>query len=258
MALIAAPSGQDTLVIEAVSSGWPSEETPVSLAPYLKLVNHTVEHRTFELVRTVWSDQASTAADVTNLQVFRDLFSSEVLRPGEEISVGSVTLMFTDLRDSTKLYRLIGDATAFGRVREHFDVLEKSVAEEGGALIKTMGDSVMAAFRHPVQALRAMRIAQMRLSHREPRLWLKAGIHVGPCIVVNLNQRLDYFGSTVNLAARLPDFSSGGEIIFSEAIRHDPDVEAFLSQAIAPNALSHFQAEVRGLDEPMQLWKIKL
>jgi class 3 adenylate cyclase len=76
--------------------------------------------------------------------------------------------------------------------------------------------------------------------------------------VVNLNERLDYFGSTVNLAARLPDFSSGGEIIFSEAIRHDTDVEDFLSQAIAPNALSPFQAQIRGLDEPMQLWKIKL
>ncbi len=257
-ALIAAPNGADTLVIEAASSGWPSEETPISLTPYLKLVNHTGEHHTFDLVRTEWSDQASTAADVTNLQVFRDLFSSEVLRPGEEISVGSVTLMFTDLRESTKLYRQIGDATAFGRVREHFDVLEKSVAGEGGALIKTMGDSVMAVFRHPAQALRAIRIAQMRLSDREPRLWLKAGIHVGPCIVVNLNQRLDYFGSTVNLAARLPDFSSGGEIIFSEAIRHDPDVAAFLRQDVAPNALSPFHAEVRGLDEPMQLWKMKL
>ncbi|HRG08884.1 MAG TPA: hypothetical protein PLJ08_09925, partial [Cyclobacteriaceae bacterium] len=71
-----------------------------------------------------WSDQAATAADVTILQVFRDLFSSEVLRAGEEISVGSMTLMFTDLRNSTKLYRDIGDAPAYGRVREHFEVLE--------------------------------------------------------------------------------------------------------------------------------------
>ena len=96
--------------------------------------------QTFQLERTVWSDLASTAADVTALQVFRDLFATEVVRPGEEISIGSVTLMFTDLRDSTRLYRKIGDAPAFGRVREHFEILGKSNAEEGGGIVKTMGD----------------------------------------------------------------------------------------------------------------------
>jgi class 3 adenylate cyclase len=92
-------------------------------------------------MRTTWSDQAATAADVTTLQVFRDLFSSEVLRPGEEIFVGATTLMFTDLRNSTKLYREIGDAPAFGRVREYFEILEQAVAAEGGSIVKTMGDA---------------------------------------------------------------------------------------------------------------------
>ena len=128
----------------------------MSLTPYIRLINETDQAQTFELERTTWSDQAATAADVTILQVFRDLFSSEVLRPGEEISVGSTTLMFTDLRNSTKLYREIGDAPAFGRVREHFEILEQAITAEGGSIVKTMGDSIMAAFRSPVSALQAI------------------------------------------------------------------------------------------------------
>ena len=67
--------------------------------PHLKLMNITQEPQTFQLERTAWSDQATTAVDVTILQVFRDLFASEVLSTREEISVGSVTLMFTDFRE---------------------------------------------------------------------------------------------------------------------------------------------------------------
>ena len=92
--------------------------------------------------------------------MFRDLFATEVLRPGEEISVGSVTLMFTDFRNSTRLYRQIGDAPAFGRVQEHFEILEKAIALEGGSIIKTMGNSIMAAFIHPASALKAITSAQ--------------------------------------------------------------------------------------------------
>jgi class 3 adenylate cyclase len=182
-----------------------------------------------------------------------------VIRPGEEISVGSITLMFTDLRNSTKLYRSIGDAPAFGRVREHFQVLEEEIAGEGGAIVKTMGDSVMAAFRNPIEALRAMWKAQVKIVERgEPMLWLKSGIHKGPCIVVNLNDRLDYFGSTVNIAARLPGFSQGGELIFSEAIRDDPEVNEFLTQNLKPDALSRFTGEVKGFDEPFTMWKLRV
>ena len=227
--------------------------------PTIRLINETDQARTFELVRTTWSDQAATAADVTILQVFRDLFSSEVLRPGEEISIGSTTLMFTDLRDSTRLYREIGDAPAFGRVREHFEILEKAVAEEGGSIVKTMGDAIMAAFRSPVSAVRAISKIQKQIAVRgDPPLSIKAGIHHGPCIVVNLNDRLDYFGSTVNIAARLPNFSKGGEAIISEPIRNDQEVLEFLEKNAPPNSLVRFQAEIRGYDQAVDLWRIKM
>jgi class 3 adenylate cyclase len=257
-AMVAVPEGPDRVEVRAHATGWPYGESPMGLTPRIELINRTDQTRTFELGRTAWSDQAATAADVTALQVFRDLFASEVIRPGEEISVGSVTLMFTDLRGSTKLYREIGDAPAFGRVREHFTALEKAVAAEGGAVVKTMGDSVMAAFRSPAASLRAIWAAQTSMAQFEPRLWLKVGIHHGPCIVVNLNDRLDYFGSTVNVAARLPNFSTGGEIVFSEAIRTDPEVGQFLEKHSTPLSLSRFQTDVKGFDEPLGLWRLKL
>ena len=258
-AVFADAGGAPKTDLRVTQYGWPPEEHRVSLHSTLNLINATETDSTFQLERTAWGDQAATAADVTALQVFRDLFATEVIRPGEEISVGSITLMFTDLRESTRLYRRIGDAPAFGRVREHFQVLEDSIEEEGGAIVKTMGDSVMAAFRHPIAALRAMWKAQVKIMERgEPMLWLKAGIHKGPCIVVNLNDRLDYFGSTVNIAARLPGFSQGGELIFSEEIHKDPEVQEFLAQNLKPDVLSRFTREVKGFDEPFTMWRLRV
>jgi class 3 adenylate cyclase len=144
-------------------------------------------------------------------------------------------------------------------VREHFATLENAVTTQGGGIVKTMGDSIMAAFQNPAAALRAVSEAQRRINaNANQLLWLKAGIHRGPCIVVNLNDRLDYFGSTVNIAARLPNLSQGGEVVFSDAIRSDPEVSTFLEQDMHPNTLARFQTQVKGYDEPFDLWRLKL
>src|SRR5258706_4222765 len=124
LSLFADVDGDEKVDIRATQFGWPLEGQHVSLLPTLNLINATEAESVFTLERTTWSDQAATAADVTALQVFRDLFATEVVRAGEEISIGSVVLMFTDLRDSTRMYRRIGDASAFGRVRQHFEILE--------------------------------------------------------------------------------------------------------------------------------------
>lgn len=259
VSLLADAEGASKSDLRVTSFGWPPEQQHVSLQPTLNLINATDANQTFQLERTAWSDQASTAADVTALQVFRDLFASEVVRPGEEISIGSVTLMFTDLRDSTRLYRRIGDASAFGRVREHFEILEQAIASEGGAIVKTMGDAVMATFRQPVAALRAVWNAQTKIAaYGEPMLWLKVGMHQGACIVVNLNDRLDYFGSTVNITARLPTFSQGGELVFTDEINDDPEVRQFLTENKKLDSMSHFTANVKGFDEPFVMWKLRL
>ncbi len=259
LSLFADVDGDEKVDIRATQFGWPLEGQHVSLLPTLNLINATEAESVFTLERTTWSDQAATAADVTALQVFRDLFATEVVRAGEEISIGSVVLMFTDLRDSTRMYRRIGDASAFGRVRQHFEILEEAIAEEGGGIVKTMGDAVMATFRQPISALKAVWKAQTIIAERgEPMLWLKVGLHKGPCIVVNLNDRLDYFGSTVNITARLPNFSQGGELIFSEEFYSDPEIRDFIAKNIPPSALSQFTGELKGFDEPFTMWKLRV
>jgi class 3 adenylate cyclase len=238
--------------------GWPLDELLLTPRPTLTLQNETDAEQLLILERLAWGDQAATAAEVTALQVFRDLFSSEALRPGEQISVGTLTVLFTDLRNSTQLYRQIGDATAFGRVMNHFDVLKKVIAEEDGALVKTIGDSVMAVFRRPVSALRAMLRAQELLAMPAggvAPLTLKAGIHSGPCIAVTLNDRLDYFGSTVNMAARLEALSTGNDVIISHALYDDPEVQDFLRAERLQAA--EFEMLLKGFEEErFALWRV--
>jgi class 3 adenylate cyclase len=252
--------GAQEATLRASETGWPNEELVLATMPQLRLENATQAEQLFILERMVWSDQAATAAEVTALQVFRDLFANEALRPGEQISVGSLTVLFTDLRGSTQLYREIGDAPAFGRVMNHFDVLREAIASEGGALVKTIGDAVMAVFRRPAAALRAILKAQAVLG-KPPEgvcpLRLKVGIHAGPCITVTLNDRLDYFGCTVNMAARLEGLSTGEDVIISDAAHADPEVAEMLDDPENNLVATPFEMMLKGFDEEsFELWRI--
>lgn len=252
------PEGEKSVNVTLSRNGWSEEPLRVNEEFTLTLHNETDAEQLVILERLEWSDQATTAAEVTALQMFRDLFAAEALRPGEQISVGTLTVLFTDLRNSTQLYREIGDATAFGRVMSHFDVVRKSIADHDGALVKTIGDAVMAVFRSAADGLLAMLDVQQALA--EPTdggrpLQLKAGLNTGPCIAVTLNDRLDYFGSTVNMAARLECLSSGNDVIISRSVYEDPKVQELIAQ-------DHFDAapfdmKLKGFEnESFELWRV--
>jgi len=137
-------------------------------------------------------------------------------------------------------------------------VLKKVIADEDGALVKTIGDAVMAIFRQPVNALKAMLAAQEMLAAPQgdiAPLTLKAGIHEGPCIAVTLNERLDYFGSTVNMAARLESLSTGEDVVISHAIYDDAEVREFIrTQKLQASA---FEITLKGFDEErFALWRV--
>jgi len=254
------PDAKDSASIKISEAGWPNEELRLGTRASLQIENATDAEQLFILERLAWSDQAATAAEVTALQVFRDLFSSEALRPGQQISVGTLTVLFTDLRNSTRMYREIGDATAFGRVMNHFDVLKEAIAAEEGALVKTIGDAVMAVFRQPENALRAMLKVQQILAappDGSPALILKAGLHTGPCIAVTLNDRLDYFGSTVNMAARLEGLSTGNDVIISRAVHDDPEVREMIDSPGGELTAERFEIPLKGFDaEQFELWRV--
>lgn len=162
-----------------------------------------------------WPDTIATAAQVTAMQDFRDLFSSEVLAPGIELAIQSLAILFTDLVGSTAMYSKAGDAPAFRLVNDHFDRMKAVIDEHNGTIVKTIGDAVMAAFSDPEQCLSAalkLDSAVGDLFHEGEPLRLRVGFHAGPCIAMRANDRIDYFGTTVNLAARLQSLANGGEV----------------------------------------------
>jgi class 3 adenylate cyclase len=225
--------------------------------------NAASRDRTLVIEDRSWASDALTAHEVTTLQAFRDLFGDAVLRPGDQVEIRRVALLFTDIRGSTDLYNRVGDAQAYGWVRAHFAVLAGAVRRHDGALVKTIGDAVMAAFSNPVDALAAALairddIAAFNRTLDVPRdlgqdpIVVKLGLHCGPCIAVTLNDRLDYFGGTVNLAARLQGQSRGGDIVISEAMAAETGIEALL----APLAASIETANVKGFAEPIALRRI--
>jgi class 3 adenylate cyclase len=226
----------------------------------VRLVNSSNRTITVVVESRDWVRDALTAHRATSMQIFRDLFSTEVLRPGDEAGIGQVTLMFTDLKGSTAMYGRLGDAAAYRLVREHFAFLAAQIREHDGAIVKTIGDAVMAAFSDPVQALAAALAVQSSVmafnrEHGQDReaLIIKLGLHAGPCIAVTLNGRLDYFGTTVNLAARLQAQSRGGDIVLSEALAADPAVAARLA-GLPVDAES---ARVKGFEAPVAFLRVQ-
>jgi len=215
----------------------------------------------FELAALIedrtWVRDALTAPEVISLQAFRDLFAEATLRPGDDAGVSQVALLFTDLQGSTALYERVGDAAAYNIVREHFALLAAIVRDHDGAVVKTIGDAVMASFNDPAQAVRAALAMQARIRDSGEKvrdLVLKVGVHAGPSVVVTLNDRLDYFGSTVNMAARLQGQSSGGDIVLSHAVADDPAVRDILTstpkrrEAVALKGFAESVEFVRLLD----------
>jgi class 3 adenylate cyclase len=256
--VIVSPEGESSAQVTLSDNGWSLDPLHVRERFSLQLKNETAGEKLFILERLEWSDQATTAAEVTALQMFRDLFAAEALRPGEKISVGTLTILFTDLRHSTQLYREIGDATAFGRVMSHFDVVKKAIAEHDGAVVKTIGDAVMAVFRSAADGLLAMLEVQRKLADPvdgSSPLTLKAGLNTGPCIAVTLNDRLDYFGSTVNMAARLEGLSTGSDVVISRSVYEDAKVRELIESK--GFSAEEFDMSLKGFDEErFELWRV--
>ncbi|HEY1087407.1 MAG TPA: adenylate/guanylate cyclase domain-containing protein, partial [Archangium sp.] len=197
---------------------------------------------------------------LTTVSEFRALFSKDLLKRGTPLKVSRVSLLFTDLTGSTALYASVGDAAAFRFVDDHFDVLREAIAASGGTVVKTMGDAVMAAFADDASCakaafacLTAFDAFRRKTQHAEVTN-IKLGIHGGPCYVVTANGTLDFFGQTVNVAARLQGLADSGEVVVgSDALERIPaELRAGLK------ASDPFQAKVKGVTEPLSLVRLKL
>jgi class 3 adenylate cyclase len=194
---------------------------------------------------------------VTN-QTFRELFRAESIPSEGGLEFKSLTVLFTDLKGSTEMYERIGDFRAYGLVREHFAVLRDIIASRGGSLVKTIGDAVMASFAEPTPALEAataMTREVRRVGREGADLQLKVGLHSGPCIAVELNERLDYFGQTVNLAARVQGVAQASEIAITEPVFSAPGAQDVI-RAAALRA-SREQALLKGVEGEVTLYRLR-
>ncbi|HVG58575.1 MAG TPA: adenylate/guanylate cyclase domain-containing protein [Hyalangium sp.] len=215
----------------------------------LVLVNETPHEEEFSIERADWAPEAALGRDVLAVPDFHDLFSTEAPATGVELSIGSTVVLFSDLTGSTALYEQIGDARAFALIEQHFRSVTQAVARHGGAVLKTMGDAVMATFPRAGEAFSAAleMVRETEQLHSHHGLRLKVGIHEGPCLAVRANQRLDLFGTTVNLAARLQAQARGGQVVMLERLFQHPDIaERILSDRLDA---TRFQAELRGVSE---------
>jgi class 3 adenylate cyclase len=186
-------------------------------APYALMITRLPDHYGVSMQPFL------SGAELLSNQTFLDLFETETIVAGEGLSVKRLTLLFTDLRGSTALYERIGDMKAFDLVRLHFGYLREVIVRNHGALVKTIGDAVMASFVDPLDALRAAletraRIAQFNAQAGGDQVALKLGLHSGACLAVTLNDRLDYFGQTVNIAARVQALADAGEILVTDDV----------------------------------------
>jgi class 3 adenylate cyclase len=200
-----------------------------------------------------------TAKRMLSNQTFRDVFKADNLNVDQRLKITSLTFLFTDLKGSTALYERVGDLAAFDLVRAHFHALLDIIASEHGAVVKTIGDAVMATFIKPEHALAAglrMRAAMKKLNDERGKedLIVKIGIHEGPCLAVMLNERQDYFGQTVNIAARVQSLSTQQEIHITAPVIGSPEVVSILQRAeIRP---IQKEAALRGIADKMVVYEI--
>jgi class 3 adenylate cyclase len=193
-------------------------------------------------------------------QTFRDIFRTDVLDIKQRLKITSLTFMFTDLKGSTGLYERVGDLAAYEFVQAHFGVLADIIADEAGAVVKTIGDAVMASFATPEHALAAaLRIREametLNAQHGHEDMLLKIGIHEGPCLAVMLNERQDYFGQTVNIASRVQNLAASRTILVTGPVAEDERARELIEKrGLTP---SYKITALRGVQKEVSIYEIQ-
>jgi len=257
--IIVAESGEREAQLTATAMAL--EPAELVLAPgdiKLRLRSALLEDRLFLIERDGEQTGVLTAAQVCASQDFRLLFPREALASGEQVRIRRLAFLFTDLRGSTSFYEALGDGPAYGIVREHFEMLTRHIAAHHGAVVKTIGDAVMAVFVESNEALSSALAIQSELPQWNrrrpdiPALTVRVGIHSGPCIAVSANDFLDYFGTTVNMAARIQAQGSGADIVLLRTLAESPSLQPLLNG----KKIQHFSSTLAGFSGTFEITRI--
>jgi class 3 adenylate cyclase len=193
-----------------------------------------------------------------SFQEFRDLFSEEYIGADVKLAVGEQTLLFTDVVGSTAFYAERGDPGAFVEIKRHFDEVFKIVADHRGAVVKTIGDAVMATFTSPVDAVKASRKIHdaFHPTRADTPIRLRISLNTGPCIAVRLNSNADFFGGTVNVAAKLQALAEGHQIAMSEATYRSADVASYLESVGAKLETLEYTSKALPAPVAVKRWSV--
>jgi class 3 adenylate cyclase len=195
-----------------------------------------------------------TAKRLLTNQTFRDIYRADTLNADQRLKITSLIFLFTDLRGSTELYDRVGDLVAYDLVRAHFRLLNEIVATEAGAVVKTIGDAVMATFPTPDRAVKAALRMRDAIRDLDKDLLLKIGIHEGPCLAVMLNDRQDYFGQTVNIASRVQGLADSRSIFATgQVVGHNDAAKLLETNGIRPLPREHV---LRGIADRLPVFEI--
>ena len=230
-------------------------------------IRNSYRDRMFSLAREgryVLEGSYLSGLECLNNTIFHTLFGDQVLSTEESLEIRNVTILFTDIQGSTAMYTDLGDTRSYEIVREHFKILFKEIEDRGGYVVKTIGDAVMASFMSPVDALRAAVSAYEKFTtvswEGTGNLQIKMGFHTGSVIAVNLNDRMDYFGNTVNIAARIEGKARDHSVCFTKTVFDRPDVQRFLRTDLRGKGakIYHRKVELKGIDSSYDFYALKL
>jgi len=191
----------------------------------LALLNNTDRELQIRLERTAGRSMALTAAAAASIPLFREMFPEEILSPGQIVSVTSVTLLMAEICEASRLYVELGDGPAFGRIREDLQQMDDLIRSSGGAIVKIVGEGIVAIFTGSRAALLAA--AKMLQPENPASLPRRIAFHCGPALVTTLNDRLDYFGETVHLVRNMLQSAESREFLVSaDTLYHDQLLES--------------------------------
>ena len=199
--------------------------------PIIRLANDTEKPQTFVLESVADDQSILRPSDLFKFPAFRRLFPTEAIAKGMSLEIGSQHILFTDIVGSTAFYKEVGDTIAFIEVRKHFSKMFQLVENQNGTIVKTIGDAVMEAFQTPKDAFLSAEQIQLyfRPNSEETKLRLRITIHSGHCMAVNGDTGIDYFGTMVNLAAKLQSIAEAGQVAITKNVYKDPALGEYLS-----------------------------
>jgi class 3 adenylate cyclase/ketosteroid isomerase-like protein len=214
---------------EEGSCGWASAKIQAEWSGVVYDVRLTcvlhLERGDWKIVQAHMSlPQANESVGAPETKTFEEL-ERALLRERPDISGslatdGTVTIVFTDIVDSTVMLSRLGDAAWLDVIRRHNDVIREVTEAHGGTVVETQGDGSMLAFSTARGAVACARALQEEIERAfvdfSPPIRIRIGIHTGDAI----HEADHFFGTTVHYAARVAGQAVGGEVLVSSLV-HD-------------------------------------